>query len=228
MSLDTQSGSLCDDPTPISWKPPRRMKVRHRYPESLVELVGHLRTRMPAREIAAALDIPLSSIYRWAPVSNATLVNDVTHWEFLVARCRADGFVVPQSIAGALPSPTKIPAVNELRRRTLPRGGLEAARSMIECNYFRSIDSNALAAAAGLSRFRFIHAFTAAYGISPHQHLLRTRIAAAKKLLTTSRETIDVIATATGFRSGGCLNRAFTRVEGHCISRFCRIVGDRP
>ena len=86
---------------------------------------------------------------------------------------------------------------------------------MIDREYFRDIDSNALAAAARLSRFRFIHAFTERYNISPHQYLLRTRLAAAKRLLATSRETIDVIAAATGFRSGACLNRAVTRVEGH-------------
>jgi len=97
---------------------------------------------------------------------------------------------------------------------------------LIERDYFRSIDSFSLANAAGLSRFRFIHAFTETYGISPHQYLLRTRLEAAKKLLAKSRETIDVVAAATGFRSGACLNRAFTRTEGRCISQFCRVIGD--
>jgi AraC-like DNA-binding protein len=225
---DTDYAPSCEDHTPLACKPFRRLRVRHSYPESVIELVGHLRTRMRARDIAAALDIPRSCVYRWAPILNRDL-----NASSLISRCRADGFGVSQSIIDALASSPLHNRPMADTNSALPqktwkeRPNLETARSMMERNYFRHIDSNALADAAGLSRFRFIHAFSQTYNISPHQYLLRVRIEAAKKLLATSRETIDVIAAATGFRSGGCLNRAFTRVEGHCISRFCRVLDTR-
>lgn len=238
MNLETDCTPIFDQPTVAAYKLHRRRRVRHSYPESLVQLVGHLRTRMHAREISTALGIPLSSVYRWAPIPQ--LASEMTAgggtldaWEPLLSRCRAEGFDVPRTLfAGLSPAArfdnrdTESPSALRKPAKAIPH--LELARSMIEREYFRDIDSEALAAAAGLSRFRFIHAFTAAYRISLHQYLLRIRIAAAKRLLATSRETIDVIAAATGFRSGACLNRAYTRVEGHCISRFCRVVGSRP
>ncbi len=227
MSLDTECVTQYNKQIVVSRTSCRRLRVRHSYPQSLIELVGHLRTRMPAREIAAVLDVPLSSVYRWAPI------RDLAATTLLISRCEAEGFDVPPSIVEILqsgstksPSPTDTRSFpNRRRENTTLQSKLKAARSMIESDYFRAIDSRILAATAGLSRFRFIHAFTATYEISPHQYLLRTRIAAAKRLLAMSRETIDVIASATGFRSGACLNRAFTRLEGHCISRFCRIIG---
>ena len=252
MNLDTDCAPDFDDQLTSAYKPRRRMRVRHSYPASLIELVGHLRARMPARDIASALDIPLSSIYRWAPIPNVSstlidsAVDEARNWEPLIARCKADGFSVPQSIVETLASKKPRLPKNASLQRYMPSmcahpqraadsapavatepSNLEAARSMIDREYFRDIDSNVLAAAARLSRFRFIHAFTERYNISPHQYLLRTRLAAAKRLLATSRETIDVIAAATGFRSGACLNRAFTRVEGHSVSRACRIISTR-
>ncbi len=236
MNLDTDHTPSYEDPIPFACKPIRRLRVRHSYPESVIELVGHLRIRMRAREIAAALDIPVSSIYRWAPISNPPAMttddagNHVTDWKPLISRCRADGLNVSQSIAEALLCNPPKRAANNVRKLNSPEivskepPNLQAARSMIERSYFQNIDFRVLAAAAGLSRFSFIHAFTRTYDIPPHQYLLRTRIDAAKRLLATSRETIDVIAAATGFRSGACLNRAFARVEGHCISRYCRVI----
>jgi AraC-like DNA-binding protein len=91
----------------------------------------------------------------------------------------------------------------EVRMRKTSRGvthRLEAARRLIDAEYFSDIDSKLLADAARMSRHHFIRMFSGAFGISPHQYLTRTRIGAAKRLLLSSREPIEVIAAGVGFR----------------------------
>jgi len=101
---------------------------------------------------------------------------------------------------------------------------LEAARRLIDTEYFSDIDSKVLADAAQMSRHHFIRMFSGAFGISPHQYLTRTRIGAAKRLLLSSREPIEVVAAGVGFRSGPSLNRAFKQVEGASVSQFCKMI----
>jgi transcriptional regulator GlxA family with amidase domain len=101
---------------------------------------------------------------------------------------------------------------------------LEAARRLIETEYFSDINSKVLADAARMSRHHFIRMFSGAFGISPHRYLIRTRIGAAKRLLLSSREPIEVIAAGVGFRSGPSLNRAFKQIEGASVSQFCKMM----
>jgi AraC-like DNA-binding protein len=101
---------------------------------------------------------------------------------------------------------------------------LEAARRLIDTEYFSDIDSKVLADAAQMSRHHFIRMFSGAFGISPHRYLTRTRIGAAKRLLISSREPIEVIAAGVGFRSGPSLNRAFKQIEGASVSQFCKTI----
>jgi AraC-like DNA-binding protein len=105
-------------------------------------------------------------------------------------------------------------------RRVRPR--LEAARHMIDAEYFLDLDCRTLAEAAQMSRHHFIRMFNQMFGLTPHQYLIRARIEAAKRLLLASREPIEVIAAGVGFRSGASLNRAFKQVEGASVSRFCQ------
>jgi AraC-like DNA-binding protein len=112
------------------------------------------------------------------------------------------------------------------RRRERPSRGvrhrLEAVRRMIDAHYFLDIDSRMLAETAQMSRHHFIRSFSGCFGISPHQYLTRARIAAAKRLLLSSREPIEVIAVGVGFQSGPSLNRAFKQIEGASASKYCQ------
>jgi AraC-like DNA-binding protein len=117
--------------------------------------------------------------------------------------------------------------VTEARGRRTSRGvthRLEAARRLIDTEYFSNIDSKVLADTAQMSRHHFIRMFSGAFGISPHRYLTRTRIGAAKRLLISSREPIEVIAAGVGFRSGPSLNRAFKQIEGASVSQFCKTI----
>jgi AraC-like DNA-binding protein len=105
------------------------------------------------------------------------------------------------------------------------RQRLEAARRVIDAEYFLEIDCRMLADTAQMSRHHFIRMFNQMFGSTPHQYLIRTRVEAAKRLLLASREPIEVIAAGVGFRSGQSLNRAFKQTDGVSVSRFCSTIG---
>lgn len=100
------------------------------------------------------------------------------------------------------------------------RSRLEAVRLMLDRQYYLDWDSHTLAETARMSRHHFIRTFSGMFGMSPHRYLTRARINAAKRLLLTSREPIEVIAVGVGFRSGPSFNRAFKQIEGAGAAKF--------
>jgi len=261
----------------------RRWRVRHSYPEPVVELVELLMSQYPVSELSRMLDLPMSVIYRWRarkfarPVCESPRTSGETV-AALLAQCDQLGFRFTERLSAAarpgssihvarqgfdeeassISSPLRSPAgganlrvwtssvgmvsagaprrtestergrsVTEVSGRRTSRGvthRLEAARRLIDTEYFSDIDSKVLADAAQMSRHHFIRMFSGAFGISPHQYLTRTRIGAAKRLLISSREPIEVIAAGVGFRSGPSLNRAFKQIEGASVSQFCKTI----
>jgi AraC family transcriptional regulator len=76
-----------------------------------------------------------------------------------------------------------------------------------------SLDENMsladLADEAGFSRAHFLRMFKAATGTTPHQHLLETRLQAARERLSSTMLSITEIALACGFSSHSHFTRAF-------------------
>jgi hypothetical protein len=76
----------------------RRWRVRHSYPQPVVELVRLLLPLHAVREISGVLDIPMSVIYRWralerdSGVASEGNVADATTISSAVARCHELGF----------------------------------------------------------------------------------------------------------------------------------------
>jgi len=260
----------------------RRWRVRHSYPQPVVELVRLLLPSYAVREISVLLDIPMSVIYRWRALDRVSAgaseysLADARTISSAVARCHELGFRFTDRPAAAnrplwpSPLPTQPLAevstavsdasgqVSEAARRVddpaQPPGAagdavelrsgsrateqrytfdarkerssrrvrqrLEAARRMIDAEYFLDIDCRILADTAQMSRHHFIRMFSHLFGSTPHQYLIRTRVEAAKRLLLASREPIEVIAAGVGFQSGQSLNRAFKQTEGVSVSGF--------
>jgi AraC-like DNA-binding protein len=69
-----------------------------------------------------------------------------------------------------------------------------------------------LARLAGLSPFHFLRIFRATTGLTPHQHLLRTRLRAAAAALAATSVPVTEIALACGFEDLSNFIRSF-RVE---------------
>ena len=66
-----------------------------------------------------------------------------------------------------------------------------------------------LARLARLSPFHFLRVFRATTGMTPHQHLLRTRLRAAATSLARSEAPVTDIALATGFEDLSNFTRTF-------------------
>jgi AraC-like DNA-binding protein len=62
---------------------------------------------------------------------------------------------------------------------------------------------------AGLSPFHFLRVFRATTGLTPHQHLLRTRLRAAAKMLATSPAAVTEVALGIGFEDLSNFTRSF-------------------
>ena len=94
---------------------------------------------------------------------------------------------------------------------------LRRARDLIDRDYARPLDLDAMAREAGYSRFHFARAFAAAYGETPRRYLTRRRIERAKTLLRTANLSVTEICLLVGFESLGSFS-----------SRFRSLVGESP
>lgn len=74
---------------------------------------------------------------------------------------------------------------------------------------------------AGISPFHFIRLFEAAFGVTPHQYRVGTRIAEARRLLATGQPVTDV-CMAVGFSSLGSFSASFARRVGQAPSVYQR------
>lgn len=88
-----------------------------------------------------------------------------------------------------------------------------------------SIDD--LAGVAGLSACHFARMFKQSTGMTPHQHVLNSRVAKAKALLLNTSATLAEVASLSGFYDQAHLTRCFRRFVGTTPASFARHVS-RP
>ena len=91
---------------------------------------------------------------------------------------------------------------------------LRRARDLIDRRYAEPIDLDAMARAAGYSRFHFARVFRGAYGETPRAYLTRRRIERAQDLLRSANLTVTEICHLTGFASLGSFSARFTELVG--------------
>lgn len=68
---------------------------------------------------------------------------------------------------------------------------------------------DSLAAAAGMSRSRFVHHFGSAYGRTPMEFVQLARLRAAARMLRASRLPVKTVAATVGYASRSHFSRAF-------------------
>jgi len=103
-----------------------------------------------------------------------------------------------------------VPAVFHLRR----------ARDLMDRRFAEPLDLDALAAAAGYSRYHFVRTFAAAYGETPGRYLTRRRIERAADLLRSANLTVTEVCTAVGFASLGTFSRTFSALMGESPTAY--------
>jgi AraC-like DNA-binding protein len=94
------------------------------------------------------------------------------------------------------------------------------AAELIESTYAEPLDLEHIARAVNLSPFHFLRIFSRVLGVTPHQYLVRTRLAAAAKLLAVDDRAIAGIAFEVGFGDVSGFVRAFRRAAGVSPRRF--------
>jgi AraC-like DNA-binding protein len=97
---------------------------------------------------------------------------------------------------------------------------LRRARAFIDANFGQSIDLDAIAQSAFLSRYHFLRQFRRAYDVTPHQYLMRRRVEAARKMLVTTDRSIIDICMDVGFHSLGSFSTLFRRQIGQPPARY--------
>jgi len=79
-----------------------------------------------------------------------------------------------------------------------------------------------IAREAGISAFHFIRQFDALFGVTPHQMLMRERLAKAKLLLATGEQTVTEVCMEVGMSSVGSFSGWFQREAGAAPSEYKR------
>jgi AraC-like DNA-binding protein len=99
---------------------------------------------------------------------------------------------------------------------------LRRARDLMDSQYAEPLDLDAIARAAGYSRYHFVRAFGAAYGESPGRYLTRRRIERAQELLRSVNLTVTEVCHLVGFSSLGSFSTRFRELTGLSPSEFQR------
>ncbi|MCF7549232.1 helix-turn-helix transcriptional regulator [Pseudonocardia sp. WMMC193] len=103
-----------------------------------------------------------------------------------------------------------------------PVAHVRRARDLIDRCYAEPLDLEAMAVAAGYSRFHFARAFRTAYGEPPGAYLTRRRIERAQDLLRSANLTVTEICHLVGFTSLGTFSRRFSELVGRSPTAYRR------
>jgi len=101
----------------------------------------------------------------------------------------------------------------QLYARAYPWERVRLARMFIDEHYGASIDVDAMAREACLSKFHFIRLFRSFYGRTPYQYLTEVRIRRARVLLQEGMAVADV-CLAVGFASVTSFMALFRKMAG--------------
>ena len=101
----------------------------------------------------------------------------------------------------------------EWHERAAVTAGVTAARERIDDDPAAGQTLADLAAAAGLSRYQFLRAFTRLTGLPPHAYLLQRRVQHARRLVRGGLPLAEA-AAASGFADQSHMTRCFARSFG--------------
>jgi AraC family transcriptional regulator len=102
----------------------------------------------------------------------------------------------------------------------LPEFRLRHVREYIEANLRRPLRLTELSALVNMSPFHFARLFKRSTGLSPHQFVLRVRIAAASVLLDIPGASVGTVARQVGFRTPSHFSTTYRRLTGNTPSAY--------
>ena len=114
--------------------------------------------------------------------------------------------------------------MTEPRARGLPAldllPHLRRARDLADRRYADPLNLDELAAAAGVSKYHFLRAFTAVYGRTPALYLAERRIERAQDLLRATNLTVTEVCMLVGYTSLGSFSTKFRQLVGVAPSEY--------
>jgi AraC-like DNA-binding protein len=114
--------------------------------------------------------------------------------------------------------------MGEQRARGLPALSLlphlRRARDLADRHYADPLDLDELAAAAGVSKYHFLRAFAAVYGLTPAAYLAERRIERAQDLLRATNLTVTEVCMVVGYSSLGSFSSKFRQLVGVTPSEY--------
>ena len=97
---------------------------------------------------------------------------------------------------------------------------LRRARDLADRCYADPLDLEALAGAAGVSKFHFLRCFAATYGKTPAAYLTERRIERAQDLLRCTNLTVTEVCVLVGYSSLGSFSSKFRHLVGSTPSEY--------
>jgi AraC-like DNA-binding protein len=97
---------------------------------------------------------------------------------------------------------------------------LRRARDLMDREYARPLDVDAIARAALMSTAHFSRRFRAAYGEPPYAYLMTRRIERAKALLRHGELTVTEVCLEVGCASLGSFSSRFTELVGETPTAY--------
>lgn len=97
---------------------------------------------------------------------------------------------------------------------------LRRARDLMDREYARPLDVDAIARAALMSTAHFSRSFRAAYGETPYAYLMTRRIERAKALLRRGELSVTEVCMEVGCTSLGSFSARFTELVGETPTTY--------
>jgi AraC-like DNA-binding protein len=124
----------------------------------------------------------------------------------------------PHEIVSHAPAPSYTDVVTPEEIANLAH--LRRARDLMDREYARPLDVDALAREALMSTAHFSRRFRAAYGETPYAYLMTRRIERAKALLRGGDLTVTEVCLAVGCTSLGSFSARFTELVGETPTAY--------
>ena len=94
------------------------------------------------------------------------------------------------------------------------------AKQFIDEHYSKKINLSSIIRASYFSKYHFIRLFKKAYGLTPHQYLIKRRIEKAKIDLKTTEKSIQEICYSLSFESPPSFTNLFKKRTAQTPSQY--------
>ena len=190
-----------------------------------LQLALELQTRVLAANIAKALRcqfLPTAIVVECSSTRIADAVGRLQErfpkTPVIVMR-HDDTMVESNSFDGALAELVRFRAINHATER---HTAVSAAVEFMVAHYDDPLTVREIAEAAHLSEGRLAHIFRDTTGLSIRSYVTRLRVSIARRLLMETTETLDTIATRTGYADVSNFSRTFKSIDGISPGEFRR------